>query len=69
MEKIRKQSLLIFACLLFISAVMMAGNKNRQGTAGAQQLLIPVGARGIALGSSAIASANGIDAIFWNPAG
>ena len=69
MEKIRKQSLLIFACLLFISAVTMAGNKNRQGTAGAQELLIPVGARGLSLGSSAIANASGIDAIYWNPAG
>jgi hypothetical protein len=69
MEKIRKQSLLIFACLLIISVVSLAGNKNRQGTAGAQELLIPVGARGLAVGSSGIASATGIDAIYWNPAG
>ncbi|MDP1677362.1 MAG: PorV/PorQ family protein [Bacteroidota bacterium] len=69
MEKIRKQSLLIFACLFIISAITFAGNKNRQGTAGAQELLIPVGARGMALGSSAIANASGIDAIYWNPAG
>jgi hypothetical protein len=46
-----------------------AGNTNRTGTAGAQELLIPVGARGIALGGSNIAFASGADAIYWNPAG
>lgn len=47
----------------------IAGNKSRVGTAGAQELLIPVGARGIALSGSAVAATSGVDAIFWNPAG
>ncbi len=46
-----------------------AGNTNRTGTAGAQELLIPVGGRGVALGSSNIAFSTGVDAIYWNPAG
>jgi hypothetical protein len=46
-----------------------AGNINRTGTAGAQELLIPVGARGIALGGSNVAFVSGVDAIYWNPAG
>jgi long-subunit fatty acid transport protein len=53
---------------LFIATVF-AGNTNRTGTAGAQELLIPVGANGIALGGSNVAFASGTDAIYWNPAG
>jgi hypothetical protein len=59
--------LLVGACLVFSS--VYAGNKSRIGTAGAQELLIPVGARGLALGGSALSSVSGVDAIFWNPAG
>ncbi|MGB6031717.1 MAG: PorV/PorQ family protein, partial [Bacteroidota bacterium] len=36
---------------------------------GASELLIPVGTRGIAMGSAVTATAEGIDALFWNPAG
>jgi len=59
--------LLVSVCLVFTS--LYAGNKSRIGTAGAQELLIPVGARGLALGGSALSNATGVDAIFWNPAG
>ncbi len=54
-------------CLIFMTA--FAGNTNRTGTAGAQELLIPVGASGVALGGSNVALAVGTDAIYWNPAG
>jgi hypothetical protein len=47
----------------------LAGNKSRIGTAGAQELMIPVGARGAALGGASLAFSRGADAIFWNPAG
>jgi hypothetical protein len=46
-----------------------AGDVNRTGTAGASELLIPVGARDLSLGGSSVASTNGVDAIYWNPAG
>jgi hypothetical protein len=46
-----------------------AANKSRIGTAGAQELLIPVGARTIAIGGSSMVFANGVEAIYWNPAG
>lgn len=59
--------------LLFLLAAMylpaFAGNPSRVGTAGANQLLIPVGSSGIAMGSSVIASTTGIEALYWNPAG
>jgi hypothetical protein len=54
--------------LILLSSVY-AGDINRTGTAGAQELLIPVGARDLALGGSSVASTNGVDAIYWNPAG
>jgi hypothetical protein len=57
--------------LLFgmLSMTASAANKNRIGTAGAQELLIPVGARGVALGFSGSLFIKGVDAIYWNPAG
>jgi len=57
--------------LLFgmLSMTALAANKNRIGTSGAQELLIPVGARGVALGFSGSLFIKGVDAIYWNPAG
>ncbi|MBI9072398.1 MAG: PorV/PorQ family protein [Melioribacteraceae bacterium] len=56
--------------LLIVSlSELFAGGGNRIGTSGASQLLIPVGARGIALGGANLATTRGVDAIFWNPAG
>ena len=59
--------LLVGACLVYSS--VFAGNKSRIGTAGAQELLIPVGAQGLALGGSALSSVTGVEALYWNPAG
>ncbi|MEW6510018.1 MAG: PorV/PorQ family protein [Bacteroidota bacterium] len=52
-----------------LSLTAFAGNKNRIGTAGAQELLIPVGARGVAIGASSSVFLKGAEAIYWNPAG
>jgi len=46
-----------------------AGSDSRKGTDGAQELRIPVGPRGSALGSSIVSDASGIESIYWNPAG
>ena len=59
-------------CLLLavcVVGVANAANGSRIGTAGAQELLIPVGARGIAIGGSSMIFSTGADAIYWNPAG
>lgn len=66
--KINKYS--IFYILLFVMTFssIFAGGGNRRGTAGAVQLSIPVGARGIALGGATILGTGGVDAIYWNPA-
>jgi len=46
-----------------------AGNSQRIGTAGAQELLIPVGSRGTAMGGSVVANTYGLESMYWNPAG
>jgi hypothetical protein len=46
-----------------------AGGDLKIGTSGAQYLRIPVGSRYSAMGGSAVAFADGVDAFFWNPAG
>ncbi len=46
-----------------------AGSNGRKGTEGAQELSIPVGPRGEALGGAVVGDASGVEAIFWNPAG
>ena len=68
----RRRGLFYLALLLvfvLIGSTAYAGDETRTGTAGALELLIPVGARSAALSGSTIASTSGADAIFWNPAG
>ncbi len=55
--------------ILVVVQLGFAGSKDRAGTSGAIELLLPVGARGVALGGSNLATATGIEAIYWNPAG
>ncbi len=58
----------VFILLLAVSNVFADGGK-RTGTAGAAELLIPVGPRGIAMGESNLVFTTGIEALYWNPAG
>jgi len=62
--------MLLIALLVVTIAVpdTFAQNK-RTGTAAASELLIPVGARDLALSGSTLSSSTGIEAIYWNPAG
>lgn len=62
-----------------VLAISVAGNaqaqgnqpdgERRAGTNAASELLIPVGARYIGMGGSSIATASGLEALYWNPAG
>ncbi len=54
---------------LFLMVEVFASGGKRNGTAGAQELLIPVGARGLAFQGAYISGITGIDAIYYNPAG
>lgn len=59
---------MLLAALLLSPAAMGQGG-DRVGTASADQVLVPVGARGIALGSAYLAGITGTEAIYYNPAG
>jgi hypothetical protein len=68
MYHLKRLFLILLICSL--SAVeIFGGGQNRAGTAGAPELRIPVGARYLAMGGSAIATVTGLEAIYWNPAG
>lgn len=64
-----------FLLMCVMMAVMVSslsaqeGRNKRIGTASATELLIPVGARDLAMGGASMAVSQGVDAIFWNPAG
>ena len=59
-------AVLIIACLaLGTTTEAVAGPGNRTGTGGSAQLLIPVGARDLAMGGSTVATTRGIEALFW----
>ena len=60
---------LIMVLLVVSLNVAYAGNDRRLGTAGAQELRIPVGARSVAMGGAVIADVTGVEAVYWNPAG
>ncbi len=63
--------LFIFVAILLFAALspVYGGDPARTGTAGGEQLLVPVGARDLAMGGANIAMTTGLDAIYWNPAG
>ena len=67
--------LLHLVAICVVMAFMVSGlqaqdvSNDRIGTAAATELLIPVGARDMAMGGSGLAISSGIDALHWNPAG
>lgn len=63
-----KKFVTILSFLLAIT-LLQAGDTSRKGTTGAEQLLIPVGARSIATAGAFIANTTGVEAIYYNPAG
>ncbi len=71
MNKSNKYKNIIAISLLavFIVGIAEGGSKRRRGTAGAQELMIPIGSRGIALAGSNVAGISGIEAVEWNMAG
>ncbi|MDH3267804.1 MAG: PorV/PorQ family protein [Ignavibacteria bacterium] len=59
----------IILILILIATSIYAGDVARKGTTGAEQLLIPIGARGIATGGAFLANITGLESIYYNPAG
>jgi len=54
---------------ILIGSTLFAGTVRSHGTAGAAQLLIPVGAQNIAVSGSNVATVSGAEALWQNPAG
>jgi len=69
MKRIPQAAALILVAAALLGGTAWAGNIDRLGTAGAQELRIPVGTRGMGLGGSTVASNHGIESIYYNPAG
>ena len=66
----RMRALLSVAALaLAIPYTAIAANDERKGTGGATELRIPVGPRGSALGGAVSSYIDGVESIYWNPAG
>ncbi len=57
------------ALVFFCTFTVFAGRGDKSGTAAAPELLIPVGARTIALSGASLSTVSGLESIFWNPAG
>ncbi len=71
MSKIKLLNGVIWIVLvLFLASLpVYAGDADRIGTAAGTQVLVPVGARDLAMAGSDIVFTKGTDAIYWNPAG
>lgn len=63
------KKLLTVFLILILSMTVFAGDAARKGTAGAEQLLIPVGARSIATAGAFNSHFTGVESIYYNPAG
>jgi hypothetical protein len=63
--------ILLVACVavLLVSSSVSFAQEDRTGTNAASELLIPVGARYIAMSGASVANVQGVESIFWNPAG
>ncbi len=64
-----KKLLLILLICAFAVADSFAGGQNRVGTNAAPELQIPVGGRYLGMAGSNISSSEGLESIYWNPAG
>jgi len=66
----RLLTVILLTCLALVVVATSAFAQNKKiGTATATELLIPVGARDLAMGGASIATTKGVEAMYWNPAG
>ena len=64
-----RKMLVFLAVFVIFAGITNAGDNARKGTTGADQLLIPVGARSIATGGAFLSNTVGVESIYYNPAG
>lgn len=64
-----KRLIIVMLMMFLLAGQVFAQGGERKGTAGAQELAIPIGSRATSLGGSVIADVYGLESIYWNPAG
>lgn len=64
-----KIAVIVIVLLVISLSTAYAGSSNRIGTAGGQELLIPYGSRGTAMGGAVLSTTHGVESMYWNPAG
>lgn len=64
-----KKIIILFILLFSVNYSIYSQSSGSGGAAGAQQLLIPVGARSMGMNGAFISGIDGIEAIYYNPAG
>lgn len=62
-------ALAVLALLVGGVGTAFSGSDERIGTNGAHELRLPVGPRGTSLGGTVVGDVEGVESIFWNPAG
>jgi len=67
--KIGSKSYFLVIATLLLQSFLFSGSKDRRGTAGAQELLVPTGSRGIAMAGANVSSISGVESAHWNIAG
>jgi hypothetical protein len=67
MNHLKRICFLIF--IMGFAFQVFGGGQNRAGTSSAPALMIPVGSQYIAMGGANVSSVQGLESIFWNPAG
>jgi hypothetical protein len=69
MKNKTSQFFAIVLLMVLAAPLVDAGSGSRTGTNGASELQIPVGTRYIGMGGTGVATATGVEALYWNPAG
>jgi hypothetical protein len=63
-----RMSALIF-CVVLLGVSVVTAQNPRVGGVAAPELLIPIGAKDMAMGGSSLAITKGVESMYWNPAG
>ncbi len=58
----------IFILTILLLGLVFAGDESRLGTTAGTQVIVPVGARDLAMAGADLVYTRGVDAVFWNPA-
>ena len=61
--------LLLVLLVLGLSSAYAGDENAKVGTAGALELTIPYGSRGVAMGGAVLSTVTGVESMYWNPAG